>query len=363
MSNKPLVSSIITFLNAERFIQGAAESVFAQTHDNWELLLVDDGSTDDSMQIALEYAERFPERVRYLEHAEHQNRGAAASRNLGFRHAAGEYVALLDSDDVWLPHKLEQQVAILDSHPEAGMVYGQSQYWHSWTMNPEDIQRDSVPKLGVQTDTLFEPPTLLTLLYPLGNATAPCPSDLLLRREAVERVGGFEESFRGMYQLYDDQTFLAKVYLNEPVFVAGKCWDRYRQHPEQCVSVVHEAGQYHTVRLSFLNWLAEYLYAQRVKEPEVWKLLQEKQLQTSNKLQTKQLQDNNKQLRISDKRIKELERTLVKRRRRTQRLQKQNQYLTLEVQRLDRQLQAIRGSGTWKLLTRVNHIRAKLLRR
>jgi len=362
MSNKPLVSSVITFLNARKFIQEAIESVLGQTHSNLELLLVDDGSIDDSTQIALQYAERFPEKVRYLEHAGHENRGAAASRNLGLRHARGEYIALLDSDDVWLPHKIEEQVAILDSHPEAGMVYGQSQYWHSWTMNPEDAHRDHVPKLGVQTDTLFEPPALSTLLYPLGGATPPCPSDLLLRRETVERVGGFEEAFRGMYQLYDDQTFLAKVYLNEPVFVASKCWDRYRQHPEQCVSVVHEAGQYHTVRLAFLQWLAEYFYAQGVKDTELWKLLQEKQLQTSKKLQAKQSREDNKQLRVKNTRITELESSLADQRRRTQRLKKQNQALMREIQNLDQQLKDVRDSKIWQLSRRLVRIGARLSR-
>jgi glycosyltransferase involved in cell wall biosynthesis len=362
MSDKPLVSSVITFLNSEKFIQEAIESVLAQTHSDLELLLVDDGSTDDSTQIALRYAERFPEKVRYLEHAGHENRGAAASRNLGFSHARGEYVALLDSDDVWLPHKLEEQIAILDSHPEAGMVYGKSQYWHSWSMNPEDAHRDHVPMLGVSTDTLFEPPALSILLHPLGRGTAPCPSDLLLRRETVERVGGFEEAFRGMYQLYDDQTFLAKVYLNEPVFVASKCWDRYRQHPEQCVSVVHKAGLNNTVRLAFLQWLAEYSYAQGVNDTELWKLLQEKQLQTSNALRAKKSQEYEKQLQVKDTRIKELESSLAEQRRRTQRLKKQKQGLMREIQNVNEQLRVIKGSKIWSLSQGLGRVKARLSR-
>jgi glycosyltransferase involved in cell wall biosynthesis len=362
MSNKPLVSCIVTFLNGEEFLGEAIESVLAQTHENLELLLIDDGSTDGSTKIALRYAEIFPEKVRYLEHEGHENRGAAASRNLGIGHATGEYIALLDSDDVWLAHKLEEQVVILDSHPEAGMVYGQSQYWHSWTKKPEDAHRDHVPKLGVQTDTLFEPPTLSTLVYPLGNATAPCPSDLLLRRVAVERVGGFEEAFRGMYQLYDDQTFLAKLYLNEPVFVAGRCWDRYRQHPDQCVSVVREAGQQHTVRLAFLRWLAEYFYAQGVGDTELWKLLQEKQMQTSDKLQAKQSREDNKKLRAKDTRIEELESGLKVQRRRTRRLRKRNRQLMREVQTLNQELGNMRSSAVWQLSRGLGRIRARLSR-
>src|SRR4028118_1816749 len=161
MSNKPLVSAIIIFLNEERFLPEAIESVLAQTYENWELLLVDDGSTDGSTQIALNYAERHPGKVRYLEHPDHQNRAMSASRNLGIEHAKGEYIAFLDADDVWMAHKLEQQVSILEAHPEAAMLYGNRQEWHSWTGEPEDIHRDFVPEMiGARADTLFDPPAL-----------------------------------------------------------------------------------------------------------------------------------------------------------------------------------------------------------
>lgn len=273
MSDKPVVSVIIPFLNAERFIQESIESVCAQTYENWELLLVDDGSTDRSTVFARRYAEQYPGQVHYLEHDSHQNLGVCASRNLGIRHAKGQCIALLDSDDVWWPHKLEQQVAILESQPEAAMVYGHSQRWYSWTGNPEDIQRDSLYELGVQLNTLIKPPTLLTLS--LGRkAATPCPSDIMLRRELVERVGGFEEAFRGIYQHCEDLAFLYKVYLKAPVFVSSECWNRYREHPDSCSSVLKKSGKGYYVWLFFLNWLEEYLLKQGVKDIEIWKALQ-----------------------------------------------------------------------------------------
>ena len=273
MEGKPRVSVITIFRNMEQFIQESISSVFAQTCNDWELFLVDDGSTDESTAIAVRYAEQYPGKVRYVEHTGHENRGMSASRNLGIRHARGEYIALLDADDVWFPHKLQQQIAILDSQPETGMVYGSSQYWYSWTGNPADLQYDFVPQLGVQPNTLVRPPTLLTLSYPLGQGVAPCPSDLLFRRQMVDRIGGFEEAFQGIYQLYEDQAFLAKVYLGTGVFVADACWDRYRQHPDSCVAAVTRSGQYHAVRLFFLKWLAEYLSKQGVEDAEIWKAL------------------------------------------------------------------------------------------
>jgi glycosyltransferase involved in cell wall biosynthesis len=263
-----MVSVVIIFLNTEKFIQEAIESVFAQTYDQWELLLVDDGSTDSSTQIALQYARQYSDKVRYLEHEGHQNRGMSASRNLGIRNAKGEYIALLDADDIWLPHKLEQQVAIMNSQPEVGMVYGPSQKWYSWTGTSETTQRDTVYELGVQLNTLIKPPTLLTLCLE-GKASTPCPSNVLLRREVAEQVGGFEESFQGIYQLYEDQAFFSKVNLKVPVYVASACWDKYRKHQDSCVSVVTKAGKADTARLFFLNWLQEYLTQQEVDHTQV----------------------------------------------------------------------------------------------
>src|SRR4029077_761054 len=123
-TRRPLVSAILIFFNEERFLSEAIESVLAQSYSSWELLLVDDGSTDASTGIARRYSEQHAQRVLYLEHPAHRNRGMSASRNLGIQHANGEYIALLDADDVWLSHKLERQLAILEEQTEAVMVYG-----------------------------------------------------------------------------------------------------------------------------------------------------------------------------------------------------------------------------------------------
>jgi len=275
MNSKPLVSGITIFLNAEKFIEEAIESVFAQTYDNWELLLVDDGSTDRSTEIALWYAQQFPEKVRYLEHEGHQNCGMSATRNLGIRHAKGEYIAFLDADDIWLPQKLEKQVAIISTQPEAAVVCGPTQWWYSWTGNSLDLHLDSMREVAPQYDTLFKPPALLRLLL-RDEARTPATCGVLIQREIFEVTGGFEETFRGMYE---DQAFFAKVYLKVPVFVMSGCWDRYRQHPVNCCSVAEQTGQYYPghlnpAQLSLLNWLAKYLCQQGIKDTELWNALQ-----------------------------------------------------------------------------------------
>jgi glycosyltransferase involved in cell wall biosynthesis len=273
MSATPHVSIITGFLNSERFLAEAVESVFAQTYPDWELLLVDDGSTDGGSCVARTAAERCPGRVRYLEHPGHQNRGVCASRNLGLREARGKYIALLDADDVWLPHKLEQQVEILETCPEVSMVFGRTEYWYSWMAAAENGERDYAPDYGVPAGSIVPCPHMVTHAYPLGAGAAPCPSDLLLRRELAERIGGFEESFRGKYQLYEDQAFLSKVYLNADILISGECWTRYRLHSDSCMARVVQAGQYYSVRGFFLHWLEGYLNQHAVNDPAIRRAL------------------------------------------------------------------------------------------
>jgi glycosyltransferase involved in cell wall biosynthesis len=265
MNHQPLVSVIMIFLNEETFIQEAIESVIVQTYGDWELLLVDDGSTDRSSKIALEYAAQYPNQIVYLEHADHQNCGMSATRNLGIQHAKGEYIAFLDGDDAYLPDKLAQQVAIMQSQSSAAMVYGHTQDWFSWTGNPEDLQRDLIYDLKVQTNTLIESPLLFNLCLQRQVPT-PCTCSALVRREVVEQVGGFEESFRG---LYEDQVFFLKVMLQSPVFVSSEWWDKYRRRPDSCNSTARKTGQNYALRLLFLNWLETYLKEQAIANPVI----------------------------------------------------------------------------------------------
>jgi glycosyltransferase involved in cell wall biosynthesis len=265
----PLVSVVVIFHDEIRFLAEAIESVLAQSNPNWELFLVDDASSDGSSALAARYAESRLERVRYLEPA-HGPRGTSASRNLGVRHARGKYVAFLDGDDVWLPRKLEDQVAILEAHPEVALVYGRAEYWYSWTGDPTDAERDFVRPPGVEADTVVAPPTLLTLAL---ESTAPVawPSDFMVRRSMFERVGGFEERFPG---LFDDQALLAKLYLTEPVFVSDRCWFRYRRHDRSVTSVAR--GEKYVVGLEYLRWLDAYLAETGTGDEDVRRALREK---------------------------------------------------------------------------------------
>lgn len=241
------------FLNVERFIQQAIESVLSQTESDWELLLVDDGSVDGSTEIAHVYASRYSERVRYLQHEGHRNLGASTSRNLGGHHARGKYIAYIDSDDLWFPSKLKEQRLLLRTVPGIHMIVGATKYWWSWQDNTRE---DVVVQVGAPQDTLFAPGQLLPLLYPLGSGSAPSMNTVIVKADLVRKIGGWVDSFR---LAYTDQAFLVKCYLHGCTYVASSCWDLYRQRADSSSHKALAGRGYREVRLNFLLWFEGYL--------------------------------------------------------------------------------------------------------
>lgn len=269
--DQSLVSVIMPFLNSQLYIEEAIESVLHQTYSTWELLLVDDGSNDRSSDIALHYTQKYPEKIRYFEHEGHQNCGASASRNLAFRNSKGKYIAFLDSDDVWLPFNLEHFTNILDSYLHADIVYGPTQWWYSWTGDPEDINRDSICNLRVQPNQIVEPPKLFAPFFLTQTAISPCTCSLILRREVIEAVNGFENEFR---YIYTDQVFYTKLFLKSSTFITSECGAKYRQHPTSSCATVEKTGKVFAARSRFLFWLESYVLEQGVKDPDILVALQ-----------------------------------------------------------------------------------------
>lgn len=113
----PLVSIMMPVYNAEAYLSAAIDSVFSQTYTNWELIIVDDGSTDHSGTIAAQYQDQ---RIRLLHQ---QNAGEAAARNTALQHMHGRWLAFIDADDLWLPSHLERAITYLQQHPECSAVY------------------------------------------------------------------------------------------------------------------------------------------------------------------------------------------------------------------------------------------------
>jgi glycosyltransferase involved in cell wall biosynthesis len=251
----PLVSVVMPFLNVAPYLAEAIESVRAQTYPHWELLLCDDGATDGSGDIARRYARQDPERIRVLSHEGGAHLGASAARNRGLRHARGELVALLDGDDVWLPTKLAEQVALLREHPQADALYGVTELWRSWTGAPEDAARDETPRSGVASGTLLGRRALLEGML-TRDLLVPCTCSIVMRADAVRRSGGFANEFPG---IYDDVAFYSRLSLVASVLFVERCWDRYRQHPASTYAGVKRRGEGQAARRQYLAWLERYL--------------------------------------------------------------------------------------------------------
>ena len=263
----PKVSCIIIVYNGEEFLHEAIESVLAQSFADWELLIVDDGSTDSSYEIAQRFAESSPSKIRSLRHADGRNHGMSATRNLGLLHASGDYIAFLDADDVWLLNKLTAQVAILDAQPSVGATYGRALIWYSWG-GENTKEADFFYELGVRPDQVYHPPTLL-LSQLLNVYQSPTSSGCLLRRTLVNKVGGFEPAFRSMFE---DAVFFAKALLIAPFFVSAEVLFKYRQHRLSAGAVSAATNRDAWARLRFLTWFKRYL-RKTAADPTVFKLV------------------------------------------------------------------------------------------
>lgn len=269
MTGAPRVSVIIPFLDPDpRFLDEAIESVFAQSFSDWELLLVNDGSGPIATEYAMGWAQTHPDRVRVLRHPGGANLGISASRNLGLANGRGEFVAFLDSDDVWFPGRLALHVRLLDAHPAAGMVYGPSLYWYSWLPEADGRETDRVPALGARTEVPVAPLPLLTAFI-AGDAAVPCPCAVTARLTAIRRADGFEPQFRGNYE---DQVFYARMILTAPVIVSRHVLDRYRQHPNS-ITARNRGEVERRARRTFLEWLERYLDRKGIAERKLRRAL------------------------------------------------------------------------------------------
>jgi glycosyltransferase involved in cell wall biosynthesis len=266
----PRVSILLPFFNAARFVEEAIGSVKSQIYYDWELLLLDDGSTDASTSIAEHYAKVDPSRIFVIRHGDGKNHGLPITRNLGLCRARGEFVALIDSDDVWLPHKLDRQVTLLDQYPEVAMVYGRSEYWYDWA--PQALCANRMPVIA-PGQKLYVPPELLLITHALGKkASSPPPSDLIFRRDAAKKIGGFVDEFVGPYGIYEDIAFLTKMFLSYPVYVSDECWDRYRLHSLSMTALASSSGDRAKARSFYFLWLASHMRHNGIVDKRIWRL-------------------------------------------------------------------------------------------
>ncbi len=206
----PSVSVIIPTYQLAHLVGQTIDSVLAQTHTDYEIIVVNDGSTDNTKEVLASYGDRIT-----VIHQE--NQGVAAARNTGIMAARGKYIALLDHDDLWLPNKLEKQVAYLESHPNIGLVYSDTLYFNENGLLPgTHAERYPVPPI-LQSWTLF-----------VRNVIPTC-SVVVVRRECLDDVGLFDETMPPC----DDYDLWLRVIEKWHIHFLDEALVHYRRSAEQ----------------------------------------------------------------------------------------------------------------------------------
>ncbi len=224
----PLVSILTPVYNGRDYIAYAIESALTQTYPNLEILVVNDGSIDDSAQVISRYLS--DPRVKYFEQP---NRGVAAARNTALAHATGEYVGFLDQDDAWLPEKLAIQVAYMESHPEIAMVHSRQNYVDQ---NRAKLASEFINVEGIEGHcftTLFNKNRIAVLT-------------VLARRKAIVAAGGFNP----LAARADDYELWLRIALRERVGFIDQVLATYCVHLE---NASHDAFKMSLAELSAID--------------------------------------------------------------------------------------------------------------
>jgi glycosyltransferase involved in cell wall biosynthesis len=175
----PKVSVIIPTYNMARFLPEAIESVFNQTFEDYEVIVLDDGSTDNTKDIVEEFNHQFWDKIRYIYQ---ENSGLAIARNVAIKHSTGEFIALLDADDKYYPNRLEMGVNVLAAYSDVGLVHA----------NDMAITEDGEEIEVVKRRNRLLSGYIFKELY-TRKANISCPT-VLVRRECFNRVGVFDEN-------------------------------------------------------------------------------------------------------------------------------------------------------------------------
>lgn len=207
-STPPKISVVIPCYNQAHYLGEAVRSVLCQTYQDFEIIVVDDGSTDETFQVAAS----FGERVRCVRQ---ENRGLAGARNTGILNARGEFIGLLDADDMWLPSYLSTMLMTFDIYPTIGAAYCGWQYIDSTgKLLPRTNIRVVLPEKAYQAMVFMD------FLIPSG---------VFVRRECFDRIGLFDENFRTA-QGCEDWDMWIRVLTKYSMVGAPQVLVKYRAH-------------------------------------------------------------------------------------------------------------------------------------
>ncbi|MYL26818.1 MULTISPECIES: glycosyltransferase [Halomonadaceae] len=242
MTSGPLVSIVTPTFNRADYLREAIDSVSAQTYANFEHLIVDDGSTDDTAGVVASYGD---ERLRYFRQ---ENQGQSVARNVGIENSRGEFICFLDSDNAWVPDKLRQQLEAFESHPEAGVVYGD--------IISIDAEGSEFSRRNMRRHSGWITEALLGDNFVSMNTT-------MTHTELLRRVGGFDPADR----YAEDYGLWLRVSLHAPFAYVPECWAYYRIMENQISSdklIRLEANE--SLIQSFIQEHADQLDFRQVRE-------------------------------------------------------------------------------------------------
>ncbi len=183
---QPDISVIIPAFNVEKFLRKTVESILTVDLESIEVVIIDDGSEDNTWAIAQNLAGLLPQRIRVYQHDQGRNRGVSASRNLGIAKSKGKLIAFLDGDDLYLPHRFAKSLAILESNSQIDAVYERCDFA---SVHEDNDTWSTESNFGIQ-----EPLASRELLASLVRGIPWHTSAVLLRRSLLERTGNFDES-------------------------------------------------------------------------------------------------------------------------------------------------------------------------
>lgn len=220
----PLVSVLIPLYNAEKYFEECIESVINQTYKNLEVIIVNDGSTDNSLTIAEKYTKRYE----WIKVLSQENKGAASARNRAFFHSEGKYIQYFDADDIMHPEKISSQMEILRKYDFNPFVSAISR----WARFYSTI--DSAVFKELKTYKNYDD-TLLYLMECWGSFQCMVGTAWLIHRELNEKIGGWDP----FLSVHDDYLFFAKVaYFSNKIIYVHKSIVYWRQDNLQSLSTV-----------------------------------------------------------------------------------------------------------------------------
>jgi len=217
ISEAPQVNVIIPAYNAARYLPIAIESVIAQTFQQWTIVLVNDGSTDNTDEVVAPFLATLGQKLKYIKQPKS---GVSAARNHAMRNSSAEFLAILDADDVWLPCRLEESVACLRTRPTAGMSYG-----YITRISPEGEPLDTFDRRQKHGEGWVAP-----YLY-MRRIDLPSPT-ITFRRECIDAVGGFDETLTAT----EDRDLWLRIASRYEVALIPKVLALYRTSPQSATT-------------------------------------------------------------------------------------------------------------------------------